>query len=93
MNYYALFYWVVENFVERRMPYRTKHLQLAQEANRRGELLLAGAMCDPADSALLIFRAPERSVVEDFARQDPYVINGLVDRWEVRHWNVVIGNE
>jgi len=29
---------------------------------------------------------------ESFARHDPYVINGLVKRWEVRPWTAVIGN-
>jgi uncharacterized protein YciI len=93
MNYYALFYKVVDDFVSRRAPYREEHLRLAQEAYRRGELLLAGALADPADGALLVFRAPERSIVEAFARADPYVTNGLVTRWEVRSWTVVIGNE
>jgi uncharacterized protein YciI len=93
MPYYALFYYVVEDFVSRRSPYRDEHLRLARESNHRGELLLAGAFSDPPDRALLVFRAPERSVVEDFARKDPYVTNGLVPRWEVRAWTVVIGNE
>jgi uncharacterized protein YciI len=93
MNYFALFYAVVDDFASRRSPYREEHLRLAREAHRRGELLLAGAMADPADRALLVFRAPERSVVEAFARNDPYVLQGLVTRWEVRSWNVVIGNE
>jgi uncharacterized protein len=93
MNYYALFYDVVDHFVSRRSPYRDHHLRLAQEAYRRGELLLAGALSDPVDGALLVFHVPERTVVEDFARNDPYVTNGLVTRWEVRSWTVVIGNE
>ena len=93
MNYYALFYYVVENYVSRRAPYRNDHLRLAQEAHRRGELLLGGAFSDPVDRALLIFRVPEKAIVEDFARNDPYVINGLVTRWEVRSWTVVVGNE
>jgi uncharacterized protein len=93
MNYYALFYFVVDDFVSRRSAYREEHLRLAREAQRRGELLLAGAFADPADGALLVFRAPERSVVEEFARNDPYVTQGLVTRWEVRSWTVVIGNE
>jgi uncharacterized protein YciI len=42
---------------------------------------------------LLVFRAADRSVVEAFARSDPYVLAGLVTRWEVRPWTVVIGNE
>jgi uncharacterized protein len=93
MNYYALFYDVVDHFVSRRSPYRDHHLHLAQEAYRRGELLLAGALSEPVDRALLVFHVPERTVVEDFARNDPYVTNGLVTRWEVRLWTVVIGNE
>jgi hypothetical protein len=93
MNYYTLFYSVVDDYVSRRAAYRDEHLRLAQEAHRRGELILAGAMTDPVDQALLIFRAPEPSVVEDFVRKDPYVVNGLVTRWEIRSWAVVIGNE
>lgn len=93
MKYYALIYHVVDEFVSRRSPYREEHLRLAREAHRRGALLLAGALGDPADRALLVFRAPEASVVEDFARNDPYVTHGLVTRWEVRPWTVVIGNE
>ena len=93
MYYYALFYDVVDDFVSRRSPYRDDHLRLAREAHRRGALLLAGALSDPVDRALLVFRVPGKTVVEDFARNDPYVINGLVTRWEVRSWTVVIGNE
>jgi uncharacterized protein YciI len=93
MSYHALFYYVTDDFVSRRSPYRDEHLRLAREANRRGDLLLAGAFSDPSDGALLVFRVPQRSVVEEFARKDPYVVNGLVTRWEVRSWTVVIGNE
>jgi uncharacterized protein YciI len=89
--YYALLYDVVDGFVARRAPYRTEHLGLAREAQGRGELLLAGALGDPPDGALLVFRAPNRSVVEEFARSDPYVTNGLVTRWQVRPWAVVVG--
>lgn len=92
VSYYALFYDVVDEFVARRAPHREEHLRLARDAHRRGELLLAGALSDPPDRALLVFRAADRSLVEDFARRDPYVINGLVTRWEVRPWAVVIGN-
>ncbi len=93
MKYYALFYDVVDDFVSRRAPYREEHLRLAREAHHRGELLLGGALSDPTDRALLVFRASDSAVVEDFARNDPYVTRGLVTRWEVRSWTVVIGNE
>jgi uncharacterized protein len=93
MEYYALFYDVVDDYVARRSAYRDEHLRLARAAHRRGELLLAGALSDPADRALLVFRTSDRSVVEAFARSDPYVIHGLVTHWEVRPWIVVIGGE
>lgn len=93
MTYFALFYEVVDDFVARRTAYREEHLRLAREAHGRGELVLGGALADPADRALLIFRAVDRSVVEEFARNDPYVTNGLVTRWEVRPWSVVIGGD
>ncbi|MBM4325512.1 MAG: hypothetical protein FJ115_18340 [Deltaproteobacteria bacterium] len=75
------------------LTHRDAHLRLGREANRRGELILGGALSDPVDKALLVFRVPDRSVVEEFVQNDPYVKNGLVIRWEIRPWVVVIGNE
>jgi len=91
MSYFALFYDVVEDFLSRRSAYREEHLRLAREAHQCGALVLGGALTDPADRALLVFRAASRSVAEEFARHDPYVVHGLVTRWEVRPWAVVIG--
>jgi len=92
MNYYVLFYYVVENFVARRAEFREEHLRLVRQAHEQGELLLGGALADPVDRALLVFRAADRSVAEDFVRHDPYVLKGLVTRWEIRPWTVVVGN-
>jgi uncharacterized protein YciI len=91
MPYFALLYDVVDDFVARRTPFRTEHLRLAGEAHNRGDLVLAGALSDPTDTALIIFRCANKSIVEDFARRDPYVVNGLVKKWTVRPWNVVVG--
>jgi len=93
MAYFALFYDVVEDFVARRAPYRDEHLKLAQAAHRRGEVVLAGALAEPADQALIIFHGDSVEVARTFAQKDPYVRNGLVRHWEVRLWVVVIGGE
>ena len=93
MPYFALFYETVGDYVALRGQFREQHLTLARDAHARGELLLAGALADPVDRALLIFRAPDAAAVEDFARRDPYVKSGLVKKWEVRSWTVVIGND
>src|SRR5436309_3175453 len=91
MKYFALFYEVVENYAERRMPYRERHLKMVREAHERGQIVLAGALGDPPDGALLVFRVEDVAVVKDFAHADPYVTQGVVTRWEVKPWNVVVG--
>ncbi len=93
MGYYALFYHVVEKFVERRMPFREAHLTHARHAAERGELALGGALAEPADTALIVFRGDSPEAARAFAEKDPYVRNGLVQRWEVRPWNVVVGTD
>ena len=92
MNYYVLIYYVVDDFVARRAEFREEHLGMVRAAHDRGELLLGGALADPVDRALIVFRAADRSVVEDFVQHDPYVLKGLVTRWELRPWTVVVGN-
>jgi uncharacterized protein len=91
MPYFALLYELVEDYLPRRTAFRQEHLGLAAAAHQRGEIVLAGAFADPPDRALLIFRGADRSVAESFAHKDPYVSNGLVKRWEVRPWTVVVG--
>jgi uncharacterized protein YciI len=89
--YYILFYKTVNNYKEKRKPYREAHLAYAEEAHKRGDLLLAGALDDPADSAILVFKGEDPSVAEKFAQNDPYVKNGLIVDWKVRPWTVVMG--
>jgi uncharacterized protein len=42
MKYFALFYDVVDNFADKRMPFREPHLKLVKEAHERGEIVMAG---------------------------------------------------
>ena len=89
--HYILFYDVVEDYAAKRERFRAQHLELARRAHQRDELVLAGALADPVDGAVLVFRGSSPEVAESFARSDPYVINGLVTRWRVRKWTTVIG--
>ncbi|MGY1835786.1 YciI-like protein [Blastococcus sp. SYSU DS0510] len=86
----VLEYVLADDYLERRTALRSDHLDLARAAHERGELLLAGALPDPYDRALLVWTAP-REVVERFVAQDPYVTQGLVTAWTIRPWNVVVG--
>jgi uncharacterized protein YciI len=91
MKHYVLFYSFVAGYLERRSAFRDAHLRHAWEAQERGELLLAGAVADPVDTALLLFEAQSPAAAEAFARADPYVVNGLVSSWRVREWLTVVG--
>ena len=93
MKHFALIYEMVENFVERRKPYREAHLQHINDAPARGWIVMAGPLGDPPDGGLLIFRADSPAAVEAWVRADPYVTNGIVVGSRVRPWNLVIGGE
>jgi uncharacterized protein len=88
--HFILFYDVVEDYVTRRAPLRAEHLSLVRAAHARGELVLAGALTNPADGAVLVFRTTASA--EAFAGADPYVREGVVTRWRVREWMTVIGD-
>ena len=91
--YYILFYKTVEGYIEKRVPFRPIHLELVNESHSTGRLVMAGALSDPADGAVLIFKGDSPAVAEDFARNDPYVKNGLIAEWSVRPWIVVAGGD
>lgn len=89
--HYLLFYDVVPDYAERRLPFRAAHLAHAWAAVDRGELVLGGALADPTDGAVLLFECASPDVIEAFVKADPYVINGLITGWRVRPWTTVVG--
>jgi uncharacterized protein YciI len=89
--HYLLFYDVMPDYLQRRAAFRSQHLAYAAEFVARGELVLGGALANPADRAVMLFRAASPAVAESFAAGDPYVRNGLVKRWTVREWTTVVG--
>ena len=92
MKHFLLFYEGAPEYLERRPQFRSRHLNHAWDACKRGELVVAGALADPVDGAVLMFVGEDSTGAEDFARADPYVLNGLVKRWYVREWTTVVGD-
>ena len=91
--HFLLFYDFTADYLQRRPQFRAEHLKLAWAAHASGELILGGAYADPADGAVLLFKAESRTVAEHFAAADPYVVAGLVTRWRVREWTTVVGEQ
>lgn len=89
--YYILFYKTAPCYLDRRSDYREEHLSLAQEAFNRGELIIAGTLGNPAKDAVIVFKGDSPEAAEKFAHCDPYVKNGLISEWEVKQWNIAIG--
>lgn len=91
MKHFLLFYDTVPEYLERRGEFRSAHLTLARAAQDRSELVLGGALANPVDGAILLFRGETEDVARKFAEADPYVRNGLVRSWRVREWTTVVG--
>lgn len=90
-KHFLLFYEVVEDYANRRTPFRSAHLAHANAAVKRGEMILGGAFADPIDGSVLLFLGDSADVAKRFAESDPYVVNGLVTHWRVREWTTVVG--
>lgn len=93
MKHFLLFYDLCADYVAKRAAFRDDHLRLAWAAHDRGELVLAGALTDPVDEAILLFQGETHDVARRFAESDPYVRSGLVTRWRVREWTTVAGRD
>lgn len=89
--HYLLTYEAEPNYAERRTPFREAHLALVKAAHARGEILMAGALADPVDGSVFLFQCESQTIPEDFAKNDPYVLGGIIKKWYVRPWTVVIG--
>jgi uncharacterized protein YciI len=90
--HFLLIYDVVDDYIEKRKPFRPAHFAYAQKFYDAGELALAGALADPVDGAIFVFRGETPEAAENFAKNDPYVLNGLAKSWRVRKWSTVLGD-
>jgi uncharacterized protein len=89
--HHLLIYDVAPDYLARRGEFRNAHLKWAWQAADRGELVLGGAVGDPVESSLLLFKCDSPEVPAAFAKGDPYVLNGIVLHWRVSPWNTVVG--
>ncbi|TCP31400.1 YciI-like protein [Sphingomonas sp. BK235] len=93
MKHYVLLMEFSEDYEARRPQFRDDHLTKAWAAVERGELVLAGALTEPLDTGLILFKAETPEPVERFAAADPYINNGLVRSWHIREWATVVGDD
>ena len=90
MKLHVLHYYTIDNYVEKRQPFRPAHFDHIKAYIDRGEIIMGGAYEDPADEAIIVFNGDDTSIAEQFAQSDPYVKNGLVKEYRIRVWNEVV---
>lgn len=83
---FVLLYESAEEVAEKAPSHAAAHARHWQPFRERGELLMIGPFGDPqSQGAMAIFSTRESA--QEFARSDPFVVNGVVRSWEVREWD------
>jgi uncharacterized protein YciI len=83
---YVVFYESADNVASRVPAHYAAHRARWTEFQGRGALLMIGPFANAQhDGAMAIFTT--REAAEEFARGDPFVINGVVRSWQIREWD------
>jgi uncharacterized protein len=86
---YVLLYESAENVAANAPPHFPAHKQRLEEFHERGELLMVGTFGDPqTQGSMSVFRS--REAAEEFAKGDPFVLNGVVRHCEIRDGDEVL---
>lgn len=84
-------YAYVPQMEERRGPHRPDHLAYAKKAHAEGALILAAAMTDPVDGAILVFTAESEAAIHAWVASDPYAKEGLIRGVTIRELAIAVG--
>jgi uncharacterized protein YciI len=87
---YLLFFTYVDNMLEKRGPYRKEHLAKAQKLVDENIMILGGAYDPQTDGAVYIFKS-DYDTIERFVKADPYYRAGLIPKYRITEWNLVLG--
>jgi uncharacterized protein len=89
---YVLFYESADDVRSKAPEHFPGHQARLQDFYARGDILMVGTFGDPQEQgSMAIF--PTRSAAEAFVDGDPFVLHGVVRRWEIREWNEVLAPE
>jgi uncharacterized protein len=82
---YVLFYESADDLASKVPVHFPAHSARGQEFHERGSLVAYGPFCNPQEEgSMAVFTTIEAA--EEFARGDPFVLNGVVRSWHVREW-------
>jgi uncharacterized protein len=86
---YVLFYDSADDVASKAPQHFPAHTARLDEFHARGDLLQVGTFADPQkDGSMAVFRT--REAAEEFVKDDPFVLNGVVRDWRLLEWNEVL---
>jgi uncharacterized protein YciI len=86
MTLYVMFYDSADDVANKAPAHFPAHRARLDEFHGRGDLLMVGTFGDPqAEGSMAIFAS--RPAAEEFVREDPFVLGGVVKDWRIREWN------
>jgi uncharacterized protein YciI len=84
---YVLFYESSDDVRAKAPVHFPAHRARLDEFHARGVLLMVGPFGTPEEGAMAVFTT--REAAEEFVKDDPFVLHGVVRRWYVREWQEV----
>jgi uncharacterized protein len=86
---HVLFYESAPDVLSKAPAHFPAHKARLDDFHARGTLLMVGTFGDPqAEGSMAIFTT--RAAAEEFAEDDPFVLNGVVGAWHIREWNEIL---
>ena len=85
MAKYILWGSYCENALEKRTPYREKHLAGLAQQKEAGVLITLGPTKDNT-KVFGIYEAENPTIVKNLVESDPYWQNGIWTEYEVKEW-------
>jgi uncharacterized protein YciI len=85
---YVLLYESGDDVLARAPAHFPAHGARLDEFHERGTLLAVGTFGNPQEEGSMAIFAT-REAAEEFAREDPFVLHGVVRSWQVREWDEV----
>jgi uncharacterized protein YciI len=83
---HVVLYEPADGMLERAPEHMDAHGARIREFHERGDILMVGTFGDPQrEGSMSIF--PTREAAEAFVAGDPFVLHGLIRRWELRRWD------
>lgn len=83
---YVVFYESSDDVLSKAPEHFAAHKARVDDFHARGTLLMVGTFADPQrDGSMAIFAT--RDAAEEFVRDDPFVVNGVVRAYEIREWH------